>query len=124
MKYLYKNEDGFKVERNLGITWYYCDVLKSAIERYGISEAPDYDELDRIVKRIDIYMNSSRYEGELEAPIYVESRYASDVYLIRAAILKLDRKNMSQEEIREFYKIRIEQIDEATERNESLLWSS
>ncbi len=60
MKYLYKNEDVFKVERQLGQTWYYCDVLKSAIEKYGLSENPDYDELDRIVKRIEVYMKSSR----------------------------------------------------------------
>ena len=69
-------------------------------------------------------MNSSRYGGALGAPIYNESTYASDVYLIRAAILKMDRKNMSKEEIREFYKTQIERIDTATERNESLLWSS
>ena len=124
MKYLYKNEDDFKVERKLGQTWYYCDVLKSAIEKYRLSKAPNYDELDRIVKRIDIYMNSSRYEGALEAPIYVESSYASDVFLIRAALLKMDRKNMAKEEIREFYKIQIERIEYATERNEYLLWSS
>ena len=34
MKYLYKNEDDFIVERRLGRTRYYCDVLKSAIEKY------------------------------------------------------------------------------------------
>ncbi len=124
MKYLYKNEDDFKVERKLGQTWYHCDVLKSAIEKYGLSKAPNYDELDRIVKIIDIYMNSSRYEGALEATIYVESSYASDVFLIRAALLKMDRKNMAKEEIREFYKIQIERIEYATEHNESLLWSS
>lgn len=116
MKYLYKNEDDFKVERKLGQTWYYCDVLKSAIEKYGLSENLDYDELDKILKRIDIYMNSSRYDGALEAPIYVESRYASDVFLIRAAILKMDLKTMSKVEIRAFYKTQIIRIDEATER--------
>jgi len=124
MKYLYKNEDDFTVERKLGYTWYYCGVLKSAIEKYGLSENPDYDELDRIVRRIDIYMNSSRYDGAIGAPIYIESRYTSDIYLIRAAILKMDRKNMSKVEIRAFYKTQIIRIDEATERNESLLWSS
>ncbi|MHA2400241.1 MAG: hypothetical protein ACXADU_15310 [Promethearchaeota archaeon] len=124
MNYLYTNENGFKVERKLGQTWYYCDVLKTAINRYGISESPDYDELDKIVKRIDVYMNSSRYEGALEAPIYVESRYASDIYLIRTAILKLDRKNKSKEEIRGFYTKQIKRLNEATKRNESLLWSS
>ncbi len=69
-------------------------------------------------------MNSSRYEGALGAPIYVESRYASDVYLIRAGILKMDRKNMSKEENRAFYESQIERIDDTTERNESLIWSS
>jgi len=124
MKYLYKNEDDFTVERKLGYTWYYCGVLKSAIEKYALSENPDYDELDRIVRRINIYMNSSRFDGALGSPIYVETTYASDVGQIRAALLKMDRKNMSKEEIREFYKIQIERIDYAPERNESLLWSS
>ncbi len=39
-------------------------------------------------------------------------------------ILKMDRKTMSKVEIRAFYKTQIIRIDEATERNESLLWSS
>lgn len=69
-------------------------------------------------------MNSSRYEGALGAPIYVESTYASDVYLIRAAILKMDRKEMSKEEIQEFYKSQLERINYTSEHNESLLWSS
>ncbi|MFX0076573.1 MAG: hypothetical protein ACFE96_14115 [Candidatus Hermodarchaeota archaeon] len=124
MKYLYTNDDGFKVERKLGQTWYYCEVLKAATQKYGLSENPDYDELDKIVKRIDIYMNSSRYNGALGAPIFVQSSYASDVLQIREAILKMDRNIMSKEEIREFYQNQIRKIDEATERNESLLWSS
>ena len=115
MKYLYKNEDGFTVERKLGYTRYYCDILKSAIEKYALSEEPDYDELDRIVKRIDIYMESSRYLGELGAPIYCTSGFASDVMLIRTALLKLDRKTMSNDQIRKFYKIQIKKIDKAEE---------
>lgn len=115
MKYLYTNEDDFKVERRIGNTHYYCDVLKSAIEKYGLSESPDYDELERMVKRIDIYMNSPRYEGALGSPIYCTSGYASDVYRIRAAILKMDRKKMSKKQIQTFYKTQIEKIDKAGE---------
>ena len=124
MKYLYKNEDEFTVERKLGQTWHYCDVLKSALEKYGLSEAPDYDELDRIVKRIDIYMESGRYVGALGAPIYCKLDYASDVRQIREAILKMYRRNMSKEKIRKFYKAQIENIDKATELHKSSLWSS
>ena len=124
MKLLYENEDDFRVERRLGQTWYYCEILKSAITKYGLSENPNYDELERIVKRIDTYMNSSRYEGALEAPIYIESTYASDVYLIRTAILKLNRQILSKKEIQEYYHTQIERIEQATERSESLLRSS
>ncbi|MFX0075705.1 MAG: hypothetical protein ACFE96_09695 [Candidatus Hermodarchaeota archaeon] len=124
MKYLYQNDDGFTVERKLGETWYYCDILKSAIERYALSEIPDYDELDRIVRRIDKYMESSRYLGELGAPIYCTSAYASDVMLIRTTLLKINREKVSEEQIRSFYKTQIKNLDEATERYESSLWSS
>ncbi len=124
MKYLYQNDDGFTVERKLGHTWYYCNILKSAIEKYALSEVPDYDELDRIVKRIDIYMRSSRYGGELGAPIYCTSGYASDVMLIRKALLKVDRKKMSKEQIQTFYKTQIKMIDKAYEDYRSDLWTS
>ena len=36
MKYLYKNEDNFIVEKQLGYKEQYCKVLKSAIEKYGL----------------------------------------------------------------------------------------
>ena len=124
MKYLYKNEDDFKVERKLGQTWYYCDILKSAIEKYGLSEAPDYDELNRIVKRIDIYMESGRFVGALGAPIYCKSDYHSDVRQIRTAILKIDGNSMSKEQSKRFYKAQIKKIDKATELYKSSLWSS
>ena len=124
MKYLYKNEDGFIVERKLGQTRYYCDVLKAAIEKYALSEAPDYEELDRIVKRIDIYMNSGRYGGELGAPIYCTADFASDIYRIRAVILEMDRKKMSKEQIQKFYKTQIKAIDKAAEDYSTSLWTS
>jgi hypothetical protein len=124
MKYLYQNDDGFTVERKLGHTWYYCKVLKSAIEKYVLSEKPDYDELDKIVKRIDIYMESSRYLGALGAPIYCTSGFASDVMLVRTALLKMDRKNKSKEQIQRFYKTQIKNIDKAEEDYESSLWTS
>ncbi len=124
MKYSYKNEEEFKVERKLGYTWYYCDVLKSAIEKYGLSENPDYDEIDKIVKRIDIYMESGRFVGALGAPIYCKLDYHSDVRQIRATVLKMDRKTMSKEQIQRFYKTQIKKIDKATELYKSSLWSS
>jgi hypothetical protein len=121
---LYTNEDGFIVERKLGQTWYYYDVLKSAIEKYALSDNPNYDELGSIVKRIDTYMSSSRYEGALDAPIYIESSYATDIYFIRADILKMNWENMVKEKIHTFFKRQIKRIDKATERQESSLWSS
>ena len=123
MKYLYTNEDDFKVERKLGQTWYYCHVLKAAIEKYGLSENPDYDELERIVKRIDTYMESGRFVGAVGAPIYCKLDYHSDVRQIRAEILKMDRKTMSKVQIQRFYKIQIKKIDKATEDYSSSLWS-
>ncbi|MFX0011817.1 MAG: hypothetical protein ACFE9R_15995 [Candidatus Hermodarchaeota archaeon] len=124
MKYLYQNEDGFKVERKIGYTWYYCEVLKEAIERYGLTDMPDYEELIKIFQRIEVYMESSRYIGALGAPIYVETTYASDVMQIRRAILGEDYNRMPVEKIQEFFKIQIERLDEASERHKSLLWSS
>ena len=124
MKYLYANEDNFNVERKLGYTWYYCGVLKSAIEKYGLSENPDYNELDKIVKRIDTYMESGRFVGALGAPIYCKLDYVSDIRQIRATILKMDRKTMSKEKTQMFYKTQIKKIDEATELYKSSLWSS
>lgn len=124
MKYLYKNEDGFIVDRKLGQTWYYCEVLKAAIEKYTLSDYPNYDELEKIVKRIDIYMEISRYLGALGAPIYCTSGYASDVMLIRTALLKVDRKKMSKEQIQTFYKTQIKLIDKAYEDYQSDLLTS
>ena len=124
MKYLYENEDGFKIERKLGQTWYYCDILKSAIEKYGLAEAHDYDELKRIVKRIDIYMESPRFVGKLGAPIYCKSDYHSDVRRIREEILKIDKNLISKEKIKGFYRNQIKNIDKATELYKSSLWSS
>ena len=124
MKYLYENEDGFKVDRKLGQTWYYCDILKVAIEKYGLSETPDYDELNRIVKRIDIYMESPRFVGDLGAPIYCTTDYHSDVRRIREEILKIDRNVMSKGQIKTFYSDQIKNIDKATELYKSSLWSS
>ena len=124
MKYLYKNQDRFIVERKLGQTWYYCDILKSAIEKYGLSKAPDYDELNKIVKRIDIYMESPRFVGDLGAPIYCTTDYHSDVRKIREDILKTDRNLMSKEQIKSFYRDQIKNIDKATELYKSSLWSS
>lgn len=124
MKYLYKNEDGYTIERKLGFTWYYCDVLKAAIKKYALSETPDYEELHRIVKRIDTYMESSRYIGKLGAPIYVKDTYASDIRQIRETILNIERETMSEEQIDEFFIKQIERIDYASERYKSLLWSS
>ena len=124
MKHLYENEDGFKVERKLGQTWYYCDILKSAIEKYGLVEAPDYDELKRIVKRIDIYMESPRFVGKLGAPIYCTTDYHSDVRRIREEILKIDENLISKEKIKGFYRNQIKSIDKATELYKSSLWSS
>jgi hypothetical protein len=115
MKYLIKNADDFVVERKLGHTSYYCEVLKSVIEKYGLSKNPDYDELERIVKRIDTYMESGRFVGEVGAPIYCQLSFHSDVRQIRNEILKMDRKNMSKEEIRSFYKKQIKKIDKARE---------
>ena len=115
MKYLIKNTDGFIVERKLGHTSYYGEVLKSAIEKYGLSKNPDYDELERIVKRIDTYMESGRFVGDLGAPIYCELGYHSDIRKIREAILNLDQKNMSKEEIRDYYVKQIKYIDKAKE---------
>ncbi|MFX1525754.1 MAG: hypothetical protein ACFFCC_19780 [Promethearchaeota archaeon] len=124
MKYLYKNEDDFTVERKLGHTWYYCKTLKDAIEKYALSETPDYDELERIIKRIDIYMGSSRYLGALGTPIYCTSGYASDIMLIRTALLNVDRKKMSNEQIQKFYKNQIRRIDKAYEDYQSDLRTS
>ena len=124
MKYLYENEDGFKVDRKLGQTWYYCDILKVAIEKYGLSETPDYDELNRIVKRIDVYMESPRFVGDLGAPIYCTTDYHSDVRRIREEILKIDRNVMSKGQIKTFYSDQIKNIDKATELYKSSLWSS
>ncbi|MFX0075728.1 MAG: hypothetical protein ACFE96_09815 [Candidatus Hermodarchaeota archaeon] len=115
MKYLIKNIDGFVVERRLGRTSYYGEVLKSAIRKYGISKNPDYGELERIVKRIDTYMESGRFVGEVGAPIYCQLSYHSDVRQIRIEMLKMDRKNMLKEKIREFYKKQIKKIDKAKE---------
>ena len=122
--HLYKNEDGFIVERKLGHTWYYCETLKDAIEKYALSETPDYDELERIIKRIDVNMESSRYLGALGAPIYCTSGYASDVMLIRTTLLKVDRKKMSKEQIQRFYKNQIRMIDKAYEDYQSDLRTS
>jgi hypothetical protein len=124
MKYLYENKDEFKVERKLGQTWYYCGILKSAIEKYGLAEAPDYDELNRIVKRIDIYMESPRFVGNLGAPIYCTTDYHSDVRRIREEILKMDGNLMPKEQIKGFYRYQIKNIDKATELYKSSLWSS
>ena len=124
MKYLYENEDGFKVDRKLGQTWYYCDILKVAIEKYGLSETPDYDELNRIVKRIDVYMESPRFVGDLGAPIYCKTDYHSDVRRIREEILKIDRNVMLKGQIKTFYSDQIKNIDKATELYKSSLWSS
>jgi hypothetical protein len=124
MKYLYKNEDGFVVERKLGMTWYYCDVLKTAIKTYALSKTPDYEELQRIVRRIDTYMESSRYIGKLGAPIYVQDEFAADIRQIRSIILNMKRATMSEEQLNKFFKTQIERINYATERKKSLLWSS
>ena len=124
MNYLYKNDDGFIVERHLGRTGYYCEVLKAAIEKYAISDAPDYAELNRIVERIDIYMESSRYLGALGVPIMVTSSYASDVHQIRADLLKIESKTMSSEQVQVFYRSQIERIDKASENYKSLLWTA
>lgn len=124
MRYLYKNEDGFTVKRELGYTRYYCDILKSAIEKYGLSDPPDYDELNTIVKRIDIYMESPRFVGDLGAPIYCTTDYHSDVRKNRSSILGVDGNTMSKEEIKRFYRAQIRNIDKATELYRSSLWSS
>jgi hypothetical protein len=115
MKDLIKNEDGFVVERKLGDTGYFCEVLKSVIEKYALSKNPDFDELERIVKRIDTYMESSRFVGDVGAPIYCELGFHSDVRKIRGVILEIDRKNMSKEDFREFYEKQIKMIDKAKE---------
>ena len=84
-------------------------------EKYALSESPDYSELNRIVKRIDTYMRSSRYVGDLGAPIYVEDSYATDVMFIRKVILEVDYKNTTKPQLKEFYKAQIKDIDKATE---------
>jgi hypothetical protein len=121
MTYLYKNDDVFIIERHLGQTWYYCEVLKATIKRYAISDAPDYTKLNRIVKRIDIYMESSRYIGALGVPIMVTTTYASDIYQVRGALLNIDRKIMSSEQVQAFYRSQIEKLDKASENYKSLL---
>ena len=60
-------------------------------------------------------MESSRFVGDLGAPIYCELGYQSDICRIREALLNIDRKSMSKEEIREFYKKQIKMIDKAKE---------
>jgi len=124
MRYLYRNEDGFTIERRLGHTWYYGEIIKSAIEKYALSEAPDYDELKRIVKRIDTYMESGRFVGNLGASIYCTTSYASDILQIRTLILNLDLKLMSKEEIKSFFRIQFKKIDKAYEDYQSSLWTS
>ena len=69
-------------------------------------------------------MESGRFVGAVGAPIYCKLDYHSDIRQIREAVLKMDRKTMSKEVIRRFYKTQIKRISKATEDYKSSLWSS
>jgi hypothetical protein len=110
-RYLYEGKDGFKIVRKSWVA-YYSKIMKTAIERYGLSENPDWNKLEQIGKVIFDYMNRPTFR--IGYPVYCEAEHHFDITKIAGYLSSMNKQNLkSDKDYLDFCNKVMEQLKEA-----------
>ena len=110
-RYIYEGKDGFKIARKSEVL-YYAQILETAVERYGLSENPDWNKLGQMGKVIFDYMNRPTFK--IGYPVYCEAQHHSDITIIAGYLSSMSKQNFSSDkDYIDFCKKVIERLKEA-----------
>ena len=110
-RYIYEGKDGFKIMRKTWIA-YYSEILNTAVERYGLSENPDWKKLGQIGKVIFEYMNRPNFR--IGYPVYCEADHHTDITEIAGYLSSISKQNLSSDkDYIDFCKKVIEKLEKA-----------
>ncbi len=93
-RYIYVGDDGFKINRKTWIA-YYSKIIKTAIEKYGLSENPDWKKLKKIGEVIFDYM--CRPNFRIGYPVYCEEVYHSDITDVAGYLSSMGEQNLKND---------------------------
>lgn len=92
---LYKNQDGFIIQKRLGDIHYFEEILKSALKKYGLSETPDYEELSQIATIVYNYIRTVRFDNALKYPVYPNASHLPRIESIAKKLSTVIQKRKS-----------------------------
>lgn len=102
MPKLYENKDGFKIQKRSGDPHFYSKVLKLAVEIYGLSDSPNYEELTRIAEVVLNYINTSSFDVRLKYPVYPNASYLSGIIKIARLLTTLGERKRGHKKFLNF----------------------
>ena len=93
-RYIYEGKDGFKIARKSWI-FYYSETLNTAINRYGLSDNPDWNKLEQIGEAIFDFMNRPNFR--IGYPVYCEEAFHTDITRIAGYLSSINKQNHSSD---------------------------
>ena len=107
-KLLYENRDGFQLVWRRGSVGLLNKFLRIAVEEYGLGEAPDLQELQKIMTTVLEWMENRPYSWDIGPPCYDNETFFG---MIKGAIKPL--AGPSEDASEELLQVVLEKLTEA-----------
>ena len=120
MSTLYKEKDDSRITKELGDVDYYKTILRYIVDQYGLSKKPDYEELQKIGKKIYDYIFTMKFRAALPSPKGPHISFWYRLVDISRSISNMSQENLNTED--SYKKFCLELLEALDEAEHDLFW--